>query len=604
MLLSNGTIILNRYEVLQALGEGGMGAVYRVRQLDADRVIALKLLHSISLNDDDSIKRFHREAKALAHLKHEHIVNFLHFGFLEDGAPFAALEYLPGKNLAATMQEEHVSIARSIKIIKQVLEALTVSHAEGIVHRDLKPANIILLPEPEPDFVKIVDFGLAKLVSGKESAKLTSTGLLIGSVHYMSPEQSRGQVVDARSDLYSVSCILYELLTGQKPFDADSPVGILYKQANEDAPSFSSTPFGAQCGKSLEFICNKGMQKNPANRYQSAAEMLKDLDLWEVGKGEAIAGAAASKPLPIKSLQRIAVVLIVLVGLILLAGVAYKSLHKENANTAITIQSKAERRAQVLDREISRLRKTLQGYRKELPLAKSDDEKREAYTHIVYQLCWVARVETDAGLYADARKKLDEAYELCDKLGELRLSERARVLVLRGRCHLMASEYEDSEKDFQEAKSLVVQEFGKTSKAVQDLVLHRLLLKAHLRKFAEVSDDLLMLKEAWTVDSATNPKTATGRYQAITMGGPQRVDLLLESVHVLIQSPEGKSDENVARLRALISAMKLLEISDYPSEVKCLKMILPALKSHPSDDPEVARLERELQSLPAAKNAG
>ncbi|MBX9687046.1 MAG: serine/threonine protein kinase [Candidatus Obscuribacterales bacterium] len=282
-MLTVGSIFEDRYEILAVLGEGGMGTVYKSKQMDVKRIIALKVMHGVDVEDDESIRRFRREAKALSRLQHRNIVTFYHYGFAKDGTPFAAMEYLKGKNLAVLLEEAGpIEANRSATIMMQILAALSEAHAQGIVHRDLKPANIMLLDKPEKDTVKLVDFGLAKLAQkpGLASGKLTKTGMLIGSVHYMSPEQVAGQTVDARSDLYSCGCIMYEMLTGTKPFEAENPVGLMYLHANQKAASFSSHVATRNASPTIEAICFRAMEKDPLERYQNADEFAQDLDAF------------------------------------------------------------------------------------------------------------------------------------------------------------------------------------------------------------------------------------------------------------------------------------------------------------------------------------
>ena len=577
-----------------------MGSVYKVRQMDADRIIALKLLHSINVNDDDSIKRFHREAKALALLRHDHIVNFLHFGFLDDGAPFAALEYLRGKDLSTVIKNEQLKVPRCIKILKQVLQALSFSHSEGVIHRDLKPANIILLDEPEADYVKLVDFGLAKLVTVSESEKLTASGLLIGSVHYMSPEQSRGLTIDARSDIYACGCILYEMLTGQRPFEADSPVGILYKQANEPAPEFSNTPNGSNCGQGLEAICRKAMEKNPDDRYQSAAEMLNDLELSELGHGPKL----AAKRTVLSEANR-STLCVLLASFIALAAVfallASLPSFQKKGKQQIDIPTAKQRRERDAEREVFRLNKALVASRKQLALAKTKEAEIEGYSRLVYQLAWLGRANADFGRYDDARVCLNEAYALSSKTGESAVTEKIRALILRGRCNLQDSRYPESDRDFQEAINLVRKEWGDGSRQMQDLVLHRLIWKAQQRQFKQITGDMESMRKIWYDDKSFNPRTAVGRYQTIAVGGPTRIDLLQETVQVLYNSQTTTPEDRAACLEALVASIRTLEVADPTLQRKWSKLTEAKFKDTPRDNPVVDKALTELESLPGTK---
>lgn len=312
--LKVGEVFEDTFEVLGCLGEGGMGTVYSARQSQTgqgNRIIALKVVHELLVRDKEHVKRFRREAQALSRLRHKHIVTFYLLGFTDHGVPYAVMEYLPGKSLSRILNDEnHLSSQRCIKVMKQVCDALAYAHHAGIVHRDLKPANIVLQDAPEPDFVKVVDFGLAKLTesSGLSTEKLTVTGLLIGSYHYMSPEQVRGFPVDARSDVYACGCIMYECLTGQRPFDADNPIGVLHKHCTERPLRFTQTEYGGDAFEKLERVCRMAMAKDPACRYQNMLQLIEDLEVIESGKGQLMAPAVSDeggeklpRPVAIKS---------------------------------------------------------------------------------------------------------------------------------------------------------------------------------------------------------------------------------------------------------------------------------------------------------------
>lgn len=262
-----------------------MGAVYKARQIDANRIIALKMLHDFNL-DEDGIARFNREAKCLSALQHQHIVSFYHFGLSDKNRPFVALEYVPGKTLGSILRtEEYLAPTRAIKIFEQICKALKFAHDQGIVHRDLKPDNLMLLDKPEPDFVKLLDFGLAKkILSAANSSKLTASGVLMGTPAYMSPEQAGAKNVDNRSDIYSCACIFFRMLTGEDVFVADHPVALISKHLNEHPRSFAQTKWGGNCPAALEAICIKGLKKNPLDRYQNMDELIADLQLVNSGQ--------------------------------------------------------------------------------------------------------------------------------------------------------------------------------------------------------------------------------------------------------------------------------------------------------------------------------
>src|SRR6266498_274259 len=225
-----GREILNgEFRILEKIGTGGMGSVYRANQTAMNRLVAVKILHPKLANRKDLVSRFRREAKAMSHLSHPNTVKVLLYGELEDGSLYIVMEYLEGKNLNQTVRAEGaMAFERALPILIQVCGALEEAHRAGIVHRDLKPENIFLCTQGGlRDFPKVLDFGLAKVTEREMrpgSLILTQEGMVFGTPEFMSPEQAQGKTLDARSDIYSLAVILYEVLTGKLPFDAKSPM--------------------------------------------------------------------------------------------------------------------------------------------------------------------------------------------------------------------------------------------------------------------------------------------------------------------------------------------------------------------------------------------
>ncbi len=276
--LPAGTIFANKYEILSLAGSGGMGTVYKAKQIDLERIVALKLLDPGLVADSESQQRFIREAQSINQLSNEHIATFFAYEIGADELPYIVMEYLEGKSLRSVLLAEgRLDEERMKHIAIQISEAMAHAHAKGIIHRDLKPENIILLDSPEKDFVKIIDFGLAKIqVTHNSGQKLTQTGALIGSVHYLSPEQCTGHKADRRSDIYALGCICYEILCGAPPFEAESPVGLIYKHANEQAipPSVRADK---KFSSRIDQVILKALAKNPESRFQSMEEFATSL---------------------------------------------------------------------------------------------------------------------------------------------------------------------------------------------------------------------------------------------------------------------------------------------------------------------------------------
>jgi eukaryotic-like serine/threonine-protein kinase len=268
-------VLGERYEIGGVLGRGGMAEVHRGRDLRLGREVAVKVLRSDLARDPSFQVRFRREAQAAASLNHPAIVAVYDTG--EDrtangATPYIVMEYVEGDTLRDVLRREGpLDPERAMSLTADICGALDFSHRNGIVHRDVKPGNVMLTPQGA---VKVMDFGIARAVSDS-AATMTSTAAVIGTAQYLSPEQARGEAVDARSDVYSVGCMLYELVTGAPPFTGDSPVSVAYQHVRED-PRLPSS-INPAVPPALDAILLKAMSKNPANRYQSAAEMRNDL---------------------------------------------------------------------------------------------------------------------------------------------------------------------------------------------------------------------------------------------------------------------------------------------------------------------------------------
>lgn len=276
-----GKTIKGTYLVQQKIGGGGMGQVYKAVQISLDRPVALKLLRPSFLSDPTLVQRFHREARASSKLHHPNIIAVVDFGQIEDGTLFMAMEYLPGRNLLKLMREEFpIGEDRVVNLAAQVLSALAEAHRTGIVHRDLKPENVMVESRPdEPDFVKVLDFGIAQINEPSDSGgRLTQAGVVCGTPDYMSPEQAALLPLDARSDLYSMGIMLYEMLAGRHPFQANTPPAMVQAHVVQTPPPMATRcPPGRRVTPALEALVMRALAKQPENRFQSAEEMRWEL---------------------------------------------------------------------------------------------------------------------------------------------------------------------------------------------------------------------------------------------------------------------------------------------------------------------------------------
>ncbi len=270
----------DKFLIEDLLGVGGMGRVYKAIQLSLDKTVCVKVLRTGMVQDETLARRFHREARASSRLNHPNSIAIIDFGqATEDGALYMAMEYISGKDLGKVIKEEYpLSEKRIVNIMDQVLSALADAHAAGIVHRDLKPENIMVTDlRGTKDFVKVLDFGIAKIQESTADPALTQAGMICGTPEYMSPEQARGEELDARSDLYAAGVIIYQMATGRLPFTAPTAMGIVTKHLIEP-PVPPSQLEGVQISAALEAVILKAMSKDRNGRQATALALQQEIN--------------------------------------------------------------------------------------------------------------------------------------------------------------------------------------------------------------------------------------------------------------------------------------------------------------------------------------
>jgi eukaryotic-like serine/threonine-protein kinase len=275
-------LVDNRYRLVKPLGSGGMADVFLAHDSILDRDVALKVMSTRYASDDEFVERFKREAQSAAALSHPNIVSIFDRGASEDGTYYIAMEYLPGGTLKDRIMRKGALPARTAAAVAlQIAEALQVAHERGVIHRDIKPHNILIT---ESGDVKVTDFGIARAAS---SSTMTRTGSILGTAHYISPEQAMGEHVGPSSDLYSLGVVLYEMLTGELPYDADTPLGIAMKHVNGHLRPPKEVNPSVPAG--INAITCRLLAKDPEDRYASDAELIEDLERVAAGLGPASA---------------------------------------------------------------------------------------------------------------------------------------------------------------------------------------------------------------------------------------------------------------------------------------------------------------------------
>jgi serine/threonine protein kinase len=264
------------YEILEELGSGGMGKVYRARNVTLERIVALKMLSPVFSADQAFVQRFLKEARSAARLNHPNIVQIYDFGSV-NGIYYLAMEYVKGESLRSYVKRGRLNERDAVAVIREAVRPLAVAHAEGIVHRDIKPDNIMLTTKGE---LKIVDLGIAKRLD--EDQDLTQTGQAVGTPQYISPEQVKGQRVDARADIYSLGATFYHLLTGRPPYKATSAAMVMTMHLTEPLPDPRS--FEPSLSEGVCRILRKMLAKEREERYSDVAAL--DLDLYRLQRGE------------------------------------------------------------------------------------------------------------------------------------------------------------------------------------------------------------------------------------------------------------------------------------------------------------------------------
>ncbi|MGB0645884.1 MAG: serine/threonine protein kinase [Bradymonadia bacterium] len=305
-----GQVLGGRYELIEVLGEGGMGVVYRARQTSMDRDVAVKVLSSNFSQNPQMIRRFEKEARVVSKLSHPNTVSVFDYGQSND-VLFLVMELLEGQTLKAFIKENRpLSPPLAVHLITQIIRSLHQAHQVGIVHRDIKPANVFILNENQTrPFAKVLDFGVAKLTQASAEETVTQAGGIIGTPKYMAPEQAQDMQTDHRCDLYSVGILLFEMLAGHAPYDGENPLRIMMDHAQAPVPDLPQPLSETTNYGQLPAIVHRCLQKDPRQRFESAEALLNALDDWEKSSPKRVerpkpTRLSDERPAPPRSVQR------------------------------------------------------------------------------------------------------------------------------------------------------------------------------------------------------------------------------------------------------------------------------------------------------------
>jgi len=281
-----GRVLDGRYRITAPIAAGGMGAVYIGERIGMGKRVAIKLLHRSAAQNPEHRKRFEREAVAMSRVSHPNLVTVIDHG-VADGAPYLVMEYHAGATLRAALEHGPLPATRAVAIARHIVAGMRAIHEAGVIHRDLKPENVLLLEAVDHDFAKVLDFGVAKMLDPGGENDVTRAGHVVGTPAYLSPEQARLQKLDVRSDIYSFGVMLFELVAGRRPFEAEDPLVFMRLHAEEPPPK--PRALGVSLSVELEDLILIALAKDPAIRYQSAADLAHALaNVPEAGRRAAV----------------------------------------------------------------------------------------------------------------------------------------------------------------------------------------------------------------------------------------------------------------------------------------------------------------------------
>lgn len=448
--VSNKINFGDQYEILSVLGEGGMGTVYKVLDKTLNKHFAFKVLRPELAKVQSVVSRFNQEAQAASRLTHVNLASVYASGKEKSGLPYLVMDFLDGKNLEQILEKNgFIESAKALDIFIEICDALEHAHAKGIIHRDLKPSNVILVDNEER--VKIVDFGIAKILPrpGVETMKLTFGEEVLGSPTYMSPEQCRGDELDVRSDIYSMGCLMYEVLTGRPPFQADNAIKTILKHLHEEPPNLSLYLKDRHLPKYLEGVVLKCLAKNSKSRYQNVFQLRMDLNAVRHGRRPKARTKCASNLFK-KQIIHFSIVLSSAAALVFTMN-----LDKENLKAPVpaVIEKIVYREAKPAPPvvQIDQEKLDLQ-----VELGLAEREKPVDYSRVAAAEFELVKYYSHKTNIPEATIHMEKVIDLLDKIPDTQLISKARYLYSMGFFYEWAGRHEAALKYFK--ASITVQE--------------------------------------------------------------------------------------------------------------------------------------------------
>jgi serine/threonine protein kinase len=629
-----GTTLGDRYEIQELLGDGAMGQVYKARHKLLKRTVAVKMMHPNLVSGAAALKRFQKEAELASAFNHPNILTVHDFGVTDDGVPYLVMAYLEGTSLSTEISGgKHLELKRSIHIFKQVCLGLAHAHERGVIHRDLKPSNIMMVQlDNDPDFVKIVDFGIAKLLTPAEGEtdNLTRTGEVFGSPPYMSPEQCRALPVDARCDIYSLGCVMYRTVSGKQPITGHDLIEYLYKHVNEMPAGFDEVCPELHIPKELERIIFKALAKQPDDRHQSMNELRAALDeIYQTIPGESMTrtdiprlvipdGSDSTEAERTRSGQELAVLNAVAESEKSAAETADKN-SVESARSTVSELSERAREELALNaaattsgaqtateteagagagagtRAGAAAAENKNSLVKRIAISAAAIAIAGGATYGLYQMFGVseaekqiaklqkeAEIDYNRGLYPTAKTKIRQAVKLADKTNS---PTNARNRYLLGLIQYAQGNYDDAQANLETSKSLYMTQ-GNDSAKIAECEAYLGRAETAMGQFAEAEKDLRHSLQLRTgKNDGKDPEVAdslTGlAYLHMKVGKYQ--DAIIELRQALVITEKAKGPDSQDAASALNDLGQAHQLANNFKEAESLYMRALAIRKHSLD---------------------